>query len=369
MRLLVSFFLIVVLQAGGFNKAAEGKAVLLQKGAQKLWCRVCGMNLKMFYKTSHAVILKNKEIRQYCSIHCLAEDWENIKNNIDKILVVDAKTGQMIDVKNAYYVVGSKIKGTMSKISKIAFAKKVDAENFQKKYGGKIVDFKTAFKIARESLKNDIKNISKKQKAMAAIGKKIYLKMCKNIDLNSFSHINELKASIKEKKLCKPLKEKYLQAVALYLWSVKTQKYTNEQKLNITINKKDKCPVCGMFIYKYPNWASFIYYKDGDKLKYVAFDCVKDMMKFYFEPSKWGDYKGIKSKITKIIVRDYYTLKPILAKNAWYVIGSDVYSPMGNDLIPFETKKAAKNFMIDHKGKKILRFNEITKSIVYELDK
>jgi len=214
----------------------------------------------------------------------------------------------------------------------------------------------------------------KKQKMMYPMGKKIYAKMCKPIDVDSYSRINELKAAIKSKDLCKTMKEKQLQAVALYLWDVKGGHAKksgcthNSLDIKTDISKTDKCPVCGMFVYKYPKWATFIYYEKDGKLEYLAFDGVKDMMKFYFEPAKWGKYKEFKSKIKKIIVRDYYTLKPILAESAWFVVGSNVYGPMGNELIPFKTEAAAKNFMADHKGKKVLRFNEITKELVYKLD-
>jgi len=329
----------------------------------------------MFYKTSHAVILKDGKKKQYCSIRCLVADWPILKDKIKKILVVDAKRGELINAKSAYYVVGSKVKGTMSMVSKIAFAKEGDAKAFQKEFGGKIVDFDTAFKMASNSFNKDSMMVSKKkQKMMYPMGKKIYAKMCKPIDVDSYSRINELKAAIKSKDLCKTMKEKQLQAVALYLWDVKGGHAKksgcthNSLDIKTDISKTDKCPVCGMFVYKYPKWATFIYYEKDGKLEYLAFDGVKDMMKFYFEPAKWGKYKEFKSKIKKIIVRDYYTLKPILAESAWYVVGSNVYGPMGNELIPFKTEAAAKNFMADHKGKKVLRFNEITKELVYKLD-
>jgi len=373
--LVVLFGFSFSLQAGSFSKVADTKPHLIQDGSQKMWCSVCGMNLKMFYKTSHAVVLKDGKKKQYCSIRCLVADWPILKDKIKKILVVDAKRGELINAKSAYYVVGSKVKGTMSMVSKIAFAKEGDAKAFQKEFGGKIVDFDTAFKMASNSFNKDSMMVSKKkQKMMYPMGKKIYAKMCKPIDVDSYSRINELKAAIKSKDLCKTMKEKQLQAVALYLWDVKGGHAKksgcthNSLDIKTDISKTDKCPVCGMFVYKYPKWATFIYYEKDGKLEYLAFDGVKDMMKFYFEPAKWGKYKEFKSKIKKIIVRDYYTLKPILAESAWFVVGSNVYGPMGNELIPFKTEAAAKNFMADHKGKKVLRFNEITKELVYKLD-
>ena len=54
--------------------------------------------------------------------------------------------------------------------------------------------------------------------------------------------------------------------------------------------------------------------------------------------------------------------KGIDGTKAFYVINSDVYGPMGEELIPFLTKEDAQTFLMDHKAKKIVIFSEITKS-------
>ena len=92
---------------------------------------------------------------------------------------------------------------------------------------------------------------------------------------------------------------------------------------------------------------------------------VKDMMKFYIFDI---DFPYDRSKITNIEVTDFYTLKAIDAKKAFYVVGSDVFGPMGNELIPFLTKNAAQNFMTDHAGEQIILFDAITPKLVMGLD-
>ena len=129
----------------------------------------------------------------------------------------------------------------------------------------------------------------------------------------------------------------------------------------IEVPKEVKCPVCGMFVAKYPKWAARI---EADSKNYY-FDGVKDMMKFYIFDV---DFPFNRNKIELIEVTDFYTLKAIDAKQAFYVIGSDVYGPMGNELIPFISKNAAENFMRDHRGEKIILFNEITPHLVMGLD-
>lgn len=348
---------ILNLNAASFSKTATLEPVLTQTGTQKHWCPVCGMNIKMFYKTSHTAKLHNQTPRQYCSMRCLAADMQEYGIDTNYVKVVDAQSEKLIDATMAFYVVGSKVQGTMSKVSKLAFKNEVDAQSFAKKNSGKVVGFKTALSIAQKSLKSDIAMIkTKKEKKIYPMGKKIFTKMCnKEIDLNSYIEINELKASIKNDKLCKPLKEKQLQALSLYLWEVKRFGDLASIEGTIHVTKDEKCPICGMFVYKYPKWAAQIFYGE----KHYSFDGVKDLMKYYFEHKK---------NITKILVTDYYSQKAIDAKDAFYVLGSDIYGPMGNELIPFAKKSDAKTFYMDHKGSKVVAFDEIVEKEVYKLD-
>ena len=189
------------------------------------------------------------------------------------------------------------------------------------------------------------------------VGQKIFTKKCKkDIDLNSYIEINELKASIKNNKLCGELKEKHLQALSLYLWEVKRFGDLATIKDSIHVTKDEKCPICGMFVYKYPRWATQIFYGED---KHYSFDGVKDMMKYYFEHKKG---------ISKMLVLDYYSQKAIDASKAYYVIGSDIYGPMGNELIAFKNESSAKTFYMDHRAKKIVNFKDITQDEVYKLD-
>ncbi len=125
------------------------------------------------------------------------------------------------------------------------------------------------------------------------------------------------------------------------------------------IDRKERCPVCGMFVAKYQPWITQIINKDG---AVSMFDGAKDMLAFYFEPARYG---GSGSTIdSEIWVKDYYSMEWINGRKSYYVIGSDVYGPMGHEFIPFDSQAAADNFLKDHKGKKILRFEEITLELV-----
>ncbi|RJR42064.1 MAG: nitrous oxide reductase accessory protein NosL [Desulfobacteraceae bacterium] len=129
-------------------------------------------------------------------------------------------------------------------------------------------------------------------------------------------------------------------------------------------SKQDKCPVCGMFVYKFPEWTAQITFKDGTV---VFFDGAKDLFKYYFDLKKYSPRKT-KADIRVVYVTEYYAIKPVVAQDASFVIGSDVYGPMGRELIPIGTAEGAREFLKDHKGKRILRFDEITPAVIDKLE-
>jgi nitrous oxide reductase accessory protein NosL len=197
---------------------------------------------------------------------------------------------------------------------------------------------------------------SLKIKKIYPIGEKVFKKRCSKIDVNAYKSYDALLSGIQKDKKCSTLKDKYQEALALYLWDHKsvTKKASNYPSLQV--NNKEKCPICGMFLYKYPRWVAMIEYKDSKK---YYFDGLKDMFKYYFLHPK--DIEGFFS-------RDYYTQETIPLKSAYLVLGSNVYGPMGNELIPFKDKKSAEQFLFDHKGRTIVRFKDVTKAMVHKLD-
>ncbi|WP_457747701.1 nitrous oxide reductase accessory protein NosL [Sulfurimonas sp.] len=195
-----------------------------------------------------------------------------------------------------------------------------------------------------------------KEKKLYPMGEKIYKKKCKNFTTSNFSSLEELHNVLTQKQPCGMLlNHKYLDALALYIWDIKEGHKKQKKYPKLIVTKGDKCPVCGMFLHKYPQWIATIVYNN----KKLSFDGIKDMMKYYFEH---------KNGIKEIFVQDYYTKETLDAKKAYFVVGSDVYGPMGNELISLKSLKSAKRFRLDHKADEILKFNEITQKRVYQLD-
>jgi len=135
-----------------FQMVDKKDAILVQVGSNKESCARCGMNLVRFYKTSHTAEYQGKHY-QYCSMHCLEEHLgEGIA--LKNPNVVDISSLKLIPVGDAYYVVGSSKHGTMSRKSKYAFKNIIEAKKFQTEYGGKIMNFSAARKIAKEDFKH-----------------------------------------------------------------------------------------------------------------------------------------------------------------------------------------------------------------------
>jgi len=136
-----------------FQTVPTEQAILLQTGKEKDSCAICGMHLPTFYKTNHVADTK-EGTKQYCSIHCVVYDNEINKTDLTNLRVVDTNSLKMISALEAYYVVGSSKKGTMSRVSKYAFSTKNEAEAFAKSFGGKVMKFYDAYDEAKKDFSN-----------------------------------------------------------------------------------------------------------------------------------------------------------------------------------------------------------------------
>ena len=127
---------------------------------------------------------------------------------------------------------------------------------------------------------------------------------------------------------------------------------------------KEKCMACGMFVSMFADWNARIEFKDATQAIFCGAKC---MFKYYLNMNKYNPSKN-KNDVTVISVKDYDSATSIDALNAYFVIWSDVYGPMGHEPIPFEKEADAKRFLKEHKGKKILRFKDINPNLIKSLD-
>ena len=122
---------------------------------------------------------------------------------------------------------------------------------------------------------------------------------------------------------------------------------------------KDRCAICGMFVAKYPAWVATIVTAGGAR---HCFDGPKDLFRFLARE------KGAEDPQTEIWVTDYYTTKPVKARGAVYVRGSDVMGPMGAELVPLASPAHAESFRADHGGEAPLAFDAIDEAVLRALE-
>jgi len=119
---------------------------------------------------------------------------------------------------------------------------------------------------------------------------------------------------------------------------------------------KGNCAVCGMYVANFPDWAAVVTFKDGAQ---AWFDGPKDLFTYLLDLKQYAAKRNA-SDITAIQVKDYYGLKHIDGRRAFYVLGSDVMGPMGKELVPFATEAGARDFLKDHRGQRVLTYQEIS---------
>lgn len=112
-------------------------------------CPYCGMDRAEYHHSRHLVHYDDDLVDGTCSIHCLAI---SLSLNLDRgpKAIYGADFGSKDAVKpltpvdSATYLIGSKLKGTMTAVSKIAFADKAMAESAKAEQGGELGAFDEA---------------------------------------------------------------------------------------------------------------------------------------------------------------------------------------------------------------------------------
>ncbi|WP_444464607.1 nitrous oxide reductase accessory protein NosL [Rhodobacter capsulatus] len=127
---------------------------------------------------------------------------------------------------------------------------------------------------------------------------------------------------------------------------------------------RDTCPVCGMFVARYPEWIATVVFADGMAFH---FDGPKDFFKFVQDVPRYAAGRSA-DQITAMGVTDYYAVRQIAAAEAQFAIGSDVLGPMGHEFVPLSSDADAADFMKDHAGKRLLRFAEVPADLPAKLD-
>jgi nitrous oxide reductase accessory protein NosL len=131
-------------------------------------CPYCGMDRKKWHHSRHLVHYDDGLVDGTCSIHCLAVSLSlNIDRGPKAIYAADFASDKaikpMVNVDDAHYLIGSKLKGTMSTRSKMAFSSADAAKAAQGDKGGELVSFDEALSDAYAGMAKDTIMVRKKR--------------------------------------------------------------------------------------------------------------------------------------------------------------------------------------------------------------
>lgn len=135
----------------------------------------------------------------------------------------------------------------------------------------------------------------------------------------------------------------------LFLLAVSGATAASAKEVPVAIEKTDTCVYCGMPI-RDLRFACEVIYRDG---RVIKTDEIGEM--FANLPELAND-----PKVAAVFVHDYYTGEWIDGKKAYYVLGGEVFTPMGYGIAAFKTIEGAEKFAREREGKEILSFVEMT---------
>ena len=131
------------------------------------------------------------------------------------------------------------------------------------------------------------------------------------------------------------------------------------------IDKNATDPAYILPLKKYPKWLCEATLKNGKKIQFVS---VKAMMQVFYHQDYFKRHKFIDSDIKEIFVQDYLNGHKVNAKKAFYLFGSKIVGPHGDDLIPFETLQNAELFKMKNGGTKIMPYQKLSIGLIRYLD-
>ena len=127
-------------------------------------CKFCGMNRDTFAHSRMLIEYSDGSKEGVCSLHCAAVD---LALNLDKtpkmIQVGDYGTKGLINAETAFWVIGGKKPGVMTRNAKWAFAEKADADKYMQENGGRLATFDEALEAASKDLAADTKMIRERR--------------------------------------------------------------------------------------------------------------------------------------------------------------------------------------------------------------
>lgn len=129
-------------------------------------CPYCGMDRKQYHHSRMLVHYSDDIADGICSLHCAAISLSlNVDREPKGIYVADnasdAELKPLVEVEKAVFLIGSQVKGVMTKRSKIAYGSEEAARKSQAANGGELGNFDVALLGAYSDMSQDVAMIRK----------------------------------------------------------------------------------------------------------------------------------------------------------------------------------------------------------------
>lgn len=138
-------------------------------------CGYCGMDRRRFHHSRMLLHYGDDTAEGVCSLRCAATSLATHVGRGTKVLWVgdnasNEEVKPLTDAEKAHYLMGSSIRGVMTRRSKVAYSTREAAEAAKAANGGEIVDFDKALLAAyadiAEAVANGRKNRGERQPRM-----------------------------------------------------------------------------------------------------------------------------------------------------------------------------------------------------------
>ncbi len=158
-KVILLFGTIVVWMMGGVALAQQGDI------KRHPFCSLCGMDRQKYAHSRMFIEYAENTTIGTCSIHCAASQISvNRDKTVLSVRVADYLTKKLIPAEEAFWVIGGRKMGVMTKRATWAFKEKEKAERFIQENGGRLGTFHGAMKAAFEDMYEDIGMIREKRK-------------------------------------------------------------------------------------------------------------------------------------------------------------------------------------------------------------
>ncbi len=112
-------------------------------------CVICNMDRRRYHHARHLLVYADTTVQGTCSVHCAADCMlRERRRGFHAIFAPDfgsqADPKPLLEASTATYLIGSDLRGVMTRISKVSFADRSAALAAQQVHGGVIGSFDTA---------------------------------------------------------------------------------------------------------------------------------------------------------------------------------------------------------------------------------